>query len=100
MFGKRKRKEEEDEPLVPHGLIWHATSEPEAPQNPGPTLQKAEPPRQPVAELTPALTADPIASPPRPPAVSIKAQPLPAPKSRQELQAPLREDGQKPDQKP
>jgi hypothetical protein len=29
MFGNRKRKAEEDEEsLVPHGLIWHATSEP------------------------------------------------------------------------
>ena len=29
MFGNRKRKlQEEDESLVPHGLIWHATSEP------------------------------------------------------------------------
>jgi hypothetical protein len=29
MFGNRKRKpQEEDESLVPHGLIWHATEEP------------------------------------------------------------------------
>jgi hypothetical protein len=29
MFGNRKRKlQEEDESLVPHGLIWHATAEP------------------------------------------------------------------------
>jgi len=28
MFGNRKRKSEDDESLVPHGLIWHATAEP------------------------------------------------------------------------
>src|SRR4051812_14955786 len=29
MFGNRKRKlEDEEESLVPHGLIWHATAEP------------------------------------------------------------------------
>lgn len=31
MFGIRRRKaDEENEPLVPHGLIWHATAEPES----------------------------------------------------------------------
>ena len=28
MFGNRKRKPQEEESLVPHGLIWHATEEP------------------------------------------------------------------------
>ena len=29
MFGNRKRKlQDEEESLVPHGLIWHATEEP------------------------------------------------------------------------
>lgn len=28
MFGNRKRKPQEEESLVPHGLIWHATAEP------------------------------------------------------------------------
>src|SRR3954469_3846524 len=30
MFGGRKLKVQEDEPLVPHGLVWQATAEPEA----------------------------------------------------------------------
>ena len=33
MFGNRKRKHQEDEEsLVPHGLIWHATEEPATPE--------------------------------------------------------------------
>ena len=32
MFGRRKRKpQDEDDPLVPHGLIWQATDEPSEP---------------------------------------------------------------------
>ena len=30
MFARRKRKDPEDEPLVPHGLIWQATDDPES----------------------------------------------------------------------
>lgn len=30
MFARHKRKHPEDEPLVPHGLIWQATDEPES----------------------------------------------------------------------
>src|SRR5436190_5069543 len=30
MFARRKPKVQEDEPLVPHGLVWQATAEPEA----------------------------------------------------------------------
>jgi hypothetical protein len=33
MFGNRKRKSDEDESLVPHGLIWHATAEPTPEEN-------------------------------------------------------------------
>ena len=36
MFGNRKRKpQDNEESLVPHGLIWHATAEP-APEEPTP----------------------------------------------------------------
>ena len=30
MFARRKRKDPEDEPLVPHGLVWQATDDPES----------------------------------------------------------------------
>jgi hypothetical protein len=33
MFGNRKRKPQEEESLVPHGLIWHATAEPTPEEN-------------------------------------------------------------------
>jgi hypothetical protein len=33
MFGNRKRKLQEEESLVPHGLIWHATAEPTPEEN-------------------------------------------------------------------
>jgi hypothetical protein len=33
MFGNRKRKPQEEESLVPHGLIWHATAEPAPEEN-------------------------------------------------------------------
>ena len=33
MFGNRKCKPHEEEPLVPHGLIWHATAEPTPEEN-------------------------------------------------------------------
>jgi hypothetical protein len=33
MFGNRKRKPDDDEYLVPHGLIWHATAEPTPEEN-------------------------------------------------------------------
>jgi hypothetical protein len=48
MFPKRKPKHDEDEPLVPHGLIWQATEEPaenssaEAPQKPSPPAPPIE----------------------------------------------------------
>jgi hypothetical protein len=46
MFGNRKRKTrpDEDEPLVPHGLIWHATAEPKPQKKAQPISQhKLEP---------------------------------------------------------
>ncbi len=33
MFGNRKRKPQEEESLVPHGLIWYATAEPTPEEN-------------------------------------------------------------------
>ncbi|MCU1271901.1 MAG: hypothetical protein JWN74_3195 [Acidobacteriaceae bacterium] len=33
MFGNRKRKPQEEESLVPHGLVWYATAEPAAEEN-------------------------------------------------------------------
>jgi hypothetical protein len=33
MFGNRKRKPQEEESVVPHGLIWHATAEPTPEEN-------------------------------------------------------------------
>lgn len=33
MFGNRKRKPQDEESLVPHGLIWHATAEPTPEEN-------------------------------------------------------------------
>jgi hypothetical protein len=35
MFAWRKRKESHDQPLVPHGLIWQATDEPESVEEAG-----------------------------------------------------------------
>jgi hypothetical protein len=51
MFSRRKPKHEEDEPLVPHGLVWQATEEPA--ESPSPeTPQKPNPPAPPV-EINP-----------------------------------------------
>ena len=42
MFGRRKRKSQEEEGLlVPHGLIWQATDEPREPTRSDPTLLKS-----------------------------------------------------------
>ncbi len=51
MFSKRKPKHEEDEPLVPHGLVWQATEEPAESSGPE-TPQKPSPPAAPI-EINP-----------------------------------------------
>ena len=43
MFARRKKPRDEDEPLVPHGLVWHATNAPEVapePMSPQNTARK------------------------------------------------------------
>lgn len=40
MFGKRKPKPEEDDPLVPHGMVWHATTAPADKVDPIPAVPK------------------------------------------------------------
>ena len=42
MFGRRNRKpQEEEDPLVPHGLIWQATDEPRQPTESDPQLKSS-----------------------------------------------------------
>jgi hypothetical protein len=80
MFGNRKRKpEEEDDPLVPHGLVWHAieASANQQPSEPAPEATKVveitrttpgpQPPLKqsaPPVPQTPVSTAPPSAVPP------------------------------------
>ena len=51
MFARRKKPRQEDEPLVPHGLIWQATD--------GPSAEDTPPPMQPK----PRTLAEPIEMP-------------------------------------
>jgi len=56
MFGRRKHSPQEDEPLVPHGLIWQATDEPEAvTEQPAGMNSSAVPIEKPVRQAVPGL---------------------------------------------
>ena len=55
MFGRKRRPQEEDEPLVPHGLIWQATDdEPEQSADPAALV----PPRVPSQPIEMPLRTD------------------------------------------
>ena len=68
MFLRRKRRPEEDDSLVPHGLIWHATSENSAQEQ---TPDRAE-------EKTAKIIAMPSAPAPKTPAAGDVAEKKPA----------------------
>src|SRR5215467_14977340 len=85
MFGRRKRKspKEEEDLLVPHGLIWQATDEPRQTAESGPTLlnSAAAVVRTPSPhEKPPALSVVPPSrvSTPEPPPLAPTDDPRPA----------------------
>lgn len=51
MFGRRRKPQEDDEPLVPHGLIWQATGETPSEEPPSPMPAK------------PRVASDPVEMP-------------------------------------
>jgi hypothetical protein len=71
MFGKRQRRHEDDEPLVPRGLIWQATDDTVA----------AETPQTEAKEPNPAVAKLKTIPPPSRIATPVSPIQLPAPKA-------------------
>ena len=63
MFGKRQRRPEDDEPLVPHGLIWQATDDAAAAEKPQTEVENPDPTVAPLKVASPPSRAAPPASP-------------------------------------
>jgi hypothetical protein len=74
MFGRRRKPREDDEPLVPHGLIWQATGETPSEDPPSPMPAKpriSDPVEMPVRasetsaqEITDTSNTSPVMPPP------------------------------------
>ena len=58
MFARRKKPRQEDEPLVPHGLVWQATDGPSAEGPPPPMQPKPRTLAEPIEMPAPAVQGD------------------------------------------